>query len=173
MCTGDMIARAVPECAESPVPTCELHASADAFCSDKAFCIEVFARRASLCGCLRTVLPSSFAIGRGRSQAVAAPVVPIDVLSQGGSALCASWVREPLCAWVHIRCPSSMFPSRFKNSQPVSQEVERCIYTISQLLKHCRDANTQWTVRPFGPPTLAKRCHPLLLMLTWQTSLRV
>ena len=114
--------------------------------NDRTFCIEIFARRASLCGYLRTVLPSSFAIGRGCSQASAAPIVPIDILSPGGLALCASWLREPDCAWVHIRCPAAIFPKRTLNSQLPSQEVERCIHTFYQLLKHCKDTDTRWTV---------------------------
>ena len=34
----------------------------------------------------------------------------IDIMSPGGLALCATWVREDMCKWVHIRCPASVFP---------------------------------------------------------------
>ena len=117
---------------------------AAAFCSDRQFCIEVFARRASLCSFLRTVLPSSFAIGSGCSQAAAAPIVPVDILTQGGFALCASWVREPQCAWVHIRCPKSLFHDVSVNS--LSSVAEQCVCAISNLLKHCKDAECHWTI---------------------------
>ena len=91
-------------------------------------------------------LPSSFAVGKGCSQAAVAPIIPIDILSQGGLALCASWVREPLCAWVHIRCPRSIFPSGARASFSATSDTERCIYTISQLLEQCKDSETPWTI---------------------------
>ena len=106
--------------------------------------MEVFARRASLCGFLRTVLPNSFAIGSGCSQAAAAPIIPVDILTEGGFALCASWVREPQCAWVHIRCPRSLFHDVSANS--LSSVAEQCVVTISNLLKHCKGAACHWTI---------------------------
>ena len=134
----------MPDSPLSPVHSPESVSHAAAFCSDRKFCIEVFARRASLCSFLRTALPSSLAIGSGCSQAAAAPIVPVDILTQGGFALCASWVREPQCAWVHIRCPKSLFYDVSGNS--LSSVAEQCVCAISNLLKHCKDAECHWTI---------------------------
>ena len=134
----------MPDSPPSPVQSPESVSHAAAFCSDRKFCIEVFARRASLCCFLRKVLPSSFAIGSGCSQAAAAPIIPVDILTQGGFALCASWVREPQCAWVHIRCPKSLFHDVSVNS--LSSVAEQCVCAISSLLKHCKDAECHWTI---------------------------
>ncbi|CAE7225449.1 RE2 [Symbiodinium sp. CCMP2592] len=146
LCTGDLIAHADPEESEAPVQQQRQPSADGKFCSASAFCVEVFARRACLCGCLRMGLPNSFAVGKGCSQAAAAPVVPMDILSPGGLALCASWAREPSCAWVHIRCPRSIFPNRQKSPHPSCDNADRCVYAISQLLKHCNDTETPWTV---------------------------
>ncbi|CAE7304323.1 unnamed protein product [Symbiodinium sp. CCMP2592] len=146
VCTGDLIAHVVPEECEAPVQQQCQPSDDGKFCSASAFCVEVFARRACMCGCLRMGLPNSFAVGKGCSQAAAAPIVPMDILSPNCLALCASWAREPSCAWVHIRCPRSIFPSRQKSSHPSCDDADRCVYTISQLLKHCNDTGTSWTV---------------------------
>ena len=90
--------------------------------------------------------PAPSPLGVGVHKLLLRLIVPIDILSPGGLALCASWLREPDCAWVHIRCPAAIFPKRTLNSQLPSQEVERCIHTFYQLLKHCKDTDTRWTV---------------------------
>ena len=133
--------------------------------------MEIFARRASLCGCLRQKLPNSFAVGSGCSQTAAAPIIPIDVLTDGGQALCATWARESSCAWVHIRCPKSLFPH---GKSPLSSgDTERCMSVVQNLVKHCSAANTHWTIEaparssfwstPFGKSHLSQMFSSALL----------
>ena len=113
----------------------------------REFCIEVFAKHAQFTSKVRDSLPSSFGVGFGCSAKSAAPVVHVDLLSPGGLALCASWAREPMCKWVHIRCPTSIFPILHRAHSSSEPDTAPSILTfIQQLVKHCRDAETGWSI---------------------------
>ena len=92
-------------------------------------------------------MPSSLAVGFGCAAQSNAPVVHIDLLSPGGLALCASWAREPMCKWVHIRVPTSAFPILHSShvSEP-HQEQTNYLHFLRQLVKHCDDTDTPWSV---------------------------
>ena len=92
-------------------------------------------------------MPSSLAVGFGCAAQSSAPVVHVDLLSPGGLALCASWAREPLCKWVHIRVPASVFPI-LHGSHAVEPHPDhaRYLYFMRQLVKHCDDTETPWSL---------------------------
>ena len=92
-------------------------------------------------------MPSSLAVGFGCAAQSSAPVVHIDLLSPGGLALCASWAREPLCKWVHIRVPTSAFPMLHSShaSEPHPEQASYLRF-MQQLVKHCDDTNTAWSI---------------------------
>ena len=111
------------------------------------FCLEVFAKQAQLTAHIRRSMPSSLAVGFGCAAQSNAPVVHIDLLSPGGLALCASWAREPMCKWVHIRVPTSAFPILHSShaSEP-HQEQTNYLHFLRQLVKHCDDTDTPWSI---------------------------
>ena len=111
------------------------------------FCLEVFAKQAQLTAHIRRSMPSSLAVGFGCAAQSNAPVVHIDLLSPGGLALCASWAREPMCKWVHIRVPTSAFPILHSShvSEP-HQEQANYLHFMRQLVKHCDDTDTPWSI---------------------------
>ena len=111
------------------------------------FCLEVFAKHAQLTAHIRRSMPSSLAVGFGCAAQSSAPVVHIDLLSPGGLALCASWAREPLCKWVHIRVPTSAFPI-LHGSFTLEPHPEEAAYLhfMRQLVKHCDDTETPWSI---------------------------
>ena len=71
----------------------------------------------------------------------------INLLSPEGLALCASWAREPLCKWVHIHVPTSAFPILHSShaSEPHSEQASYLRF-MQQLVKHCDDADTPWSI---------------------------
>ena len=126
------------------------------------FCIEVFAKRAELTAAVRQVLPNSFGVGTGCDAHTRAPVIPIDVLSCSDQALCLSWVREPGCLWVHVRCPRAMFPighaSHHVECAPGPQAFA-LIRFLKSLVKHCRDTDTSWSVEAPSRSLLWEHCN--------------
>ena len=130
------------------------------------FCIEVFAKRAELTAAVRQVLPNSFGVGAGCDAHTRAPVIPIDVLSCSGQALCLSWVREPGCLWVHVRCPRAIFPighaSHHVECAPGPQAFA-LINFLKCLVKHCRDTNTSWSVEAPSRSLLWEHCSHVAL----------
>ena len=96
---------------------------------------------------LRKALPSSFAVGTGHSVGTKAPVVHVDLMSQGGRALCCSWVREPKCVWVHIRCPRSIFcVNHSSHAQCNAVSADDFVLLVKNVLKHCTDTDTAWSI---------------------------
>ena len=89
-------------------------------------------------------------------------MIPIDVLSCSGQALCLSWVREPGCLWVHVRCPRAIFPighaSHHVECAPGPQAFA-FIKFLKCLVKHCRDTNTSWSVEAPSRSLLWEHCN--------------
>ena len=139
------------------------------------FCIEVFAKRAELTAAVRQVLPNSFGVGTGCDAHTPAPVIPIDVLFCSGQALCLSWVREPGCLWVHVRCPRAMFPighaSHHVECAPGPQAFA-LIKFLKCLVKHCRDTDTSWSVEAPSRSLLWERCNHVAIGERVQINLR-
>ena len=138
-------ARCAEVCRPAPVLTPLAQASAPN--PHACFCLEVFAKHAQLTAHIRRGMPSSLAVGFGCAAQSSAPVAHVDLLSPGGLALCASWAREPLCKWVHIRVPASAFPI-LHSSHAVEPHPDqaRYLYLIRQLVKHCDDTETPWSI---------------------------
>ena len=85
-------------------------------------------------------------MGLGVSPFVAAPVVRVDPLSDRGIALVASWVSEPECAWVHIRCPRSVFPvSHSDHLLPQGQGEQSFVKSVTKLMDACTKHNIPWS----------------------------
>ena len=113
----------------------------------RGFCLEVFAKHAQFTAAVRRALPCSFGVGYGCSATSRAPIVHADLLSPAGLALCASWAREELCLWVHIRCPSTVFPIAHKaHLSPLGDDASAVLSLTRQLIKHCDDTSTPWSL---------------------------
>ena len=110
------------------------------------FCLEICAKRAVLSGAMRTYLPGSFGVGLGVSPQIAAPVIRVDPLSTEGRALVAGWIAEPECAWVHIRCPRSVFPVLHScHILPDSESAEAFISMFKSVTGLCNNAGIPWS----------------------------
>ena len=129
------------------------------------FCLEVCAKRAILSGAVRRYLPGSFGVGLGVSPHIAAPVVRINPVSSEGSTLLARWAGEPECAWVHIRCPRSIF--QVPHSCHILSDGECAkdfVEMVTSLVSVCKSRNVPWS---FEAPTRSsvwdvKQLQPLL-----------
>ena len=110
------------------------------------FCLEVCAKRAVLTGAMRRFLPGSFGVGLGVSPLVAAPVIRVNPVSAEGKALIADCVSEPECAWVHIRCPRSIFPVEHSSHLlPVGDGAEGFVDLVGCLLSVCKQRSVPWS----------------------------
>ena len=110
------------------------------------FCLEVCAKRAVLTGALRRFFPGSFGVGLGVSPHVAAPVIRANPVSAEGRALIADWVSEPECAWVHIRCPRSIFPVEHSSHiLPEGEGASDFLSLVDNLLSVCRRRCIPWS----------------------------
>ena len=111
------------------------------------FCLEICAKRAVLSGAMRTYLPGSFGVGLGVSPQIAAPVIRVDPLSTEGRALVGGWIAEPECAWVHIRCPRSVFPVLHScHLLPDNESAEAFISMFTCVRDLCDNACIPWSL---------------------------
>ena len=95
---------------------------------------------------MRRFLPGSFGVGLGVSPRVAAPVIRVNPVSAEGRALIADWVSEPECAWVHIRCPRSIFPVEHSSHLlPVGDGAEGFVDLVECLLSVCKQRSVPWS----------------------------
>ena len=110
-------------------------------------CLEIYAKRAVLSGAMRTYLPGSFGVGLGVSPQIAAPVIRVDPLSTEGRALVGGWIAEPECAWVHIRCPRSVFPVLHScHLPPDNESAEAFISMFTCVRDLCDNAGIPWSL---------------------------
>ena len=111
------------------------------------FCLEVCAKRAILSGAMRSYLPGSFGVGLGVSPHIAAPVIRVDPVSPEGRALLTSWVSEPECTWVHIRCPRSIFPVLHScHLLPQPECAANFVTMVDCLLSACKLRGVPWSL---------------------------
>ena len=77
---------------------------------------------------------------------VAAPVIRANPVSAEGRALIAAWVSEPECAWVHIRCPRSIFPVEHSSHiLPEGEGASDFLSLVDNLLSVCRRRCIPWS----------------------------
>ena len=86
-------------------------------------------------------------MGLGVSPHIAAPVIRVDPVSPEGRALLTSWVSEPECTWVHIRCPRSIFPVLHScHLLPQPECAADFVTMVDCLLSACKLRGVPWSL---------------------------